>query len=150
MKYIFEVNVYTDGDFGFQFVPRGMEFDGGYEYTLEKSYDDRDVAIKDITNICVFLKEQMETSRKYVREDWNRCIDDFVKRLYASNKSEHERVEEYMSGNYDGTEFIFRAEAQRLKCDFCVTDEEYEMIKSNRSGVTIGMVKEAVLALFKK
>ncbi len=150
MKYIFEVNICTDGDFGFEFVPRGMEFDGYYTYTFEKSYKDRDAAIKDITNICTFLKEQIHTSRKYVKEDWNRCVDDFVKHLYTSSESAHERVEEYMSGNYDGTEFIFRTEAQRLKVDFCVTDEEHEMIKNNGNGVTREMVKEAVLALFRK
>ena len=150
MKYIFEVNVYTDGDFGFQFVPRGMEFDGDCEYTLEKSYDDRDRAIQDITNICAFLKEQMNTDRDYVKESWNKCVDDFVLRLYQSNKSAYERVEEHMYGNYDGTEFIFRAEAEYFNCGFRVSDEELVMIKESNKLVTSGMVKEAVLALFKK
>ena len=149
MRYIFEVNVYTDGDFGFQFVPRGMEFDGDCGYTLEKSYEDRDRAIKDITNICAFLKEQMDTDRDWVKEMFDRCVDDFVKRLYQSNKSEYKRVEEYMSGNYDGTKFIFRAEAQYIPCSFHVTDEEYAMMKASDKLVTNGMIKEAVLALFR-
>jgi tryptophan-rich sensory protein len=52
MKYIFKINVKTDGDFCFPFVPAGMNYDGEYEYKFEKSYKDRDIAIKDIIYIC--------------------------------------------------------------------------------------------------
>lgn len=150
MKYIFEVNVYTDGDFGFQFVPRGMEFDEDCEYRLKKSYDDKDRAIQDITNICAFLKEQMNTDRDWVKEMFNECIDEFVNKIYKHDANTDTYIAEYMSGNYDGTEFIFRAEAQYINCGFHVTDEEYSMMKASDKLVTNGMVKEAVLALFRQ
>lgn len=148
MKYIFKINIYTDGDFSLPFVPCGMKYDGDYEYTFEKYYKDRNKAIEDVVNICSFLKERICTSKNYIKEIWNTHIDNFVKHLKESNESVYERVEEYMSGNYEGTEFIFRAEAQRLNYSFAVTDEEFEMIHKNDSCVTNSMVKEAVLALF--
>ena len=150
MKYIFEVNICTDGDFSFPFVPCGMEHCMYENYSFKKSYEDRDKAIEDIVNICSFLKEQMHTSRDYVREDWNECIDNFIKRLCASKKTVYEYVEECIGGNYDGTEFIFRVVPHSYKFEFRVTDEEYEMLRKNAYGVTIGMVKEAVMALFRE
>lgn len=150
MKYIFEVNINTDGDFYLPFVPCGMKYDGYENYTFTKIYNNRNVAIKDALNICAFLKEQMNTNRKYLKENWNNCINRFVDCLATSNESVSERVEEYMSGNYDGTEFIFRVEAQHFNCEFGVTDEEYEMITKNGSFVTKRMIKEAVLDLFRE
>lgn len=150
MKYAFKIGVYTDGDFYLKFVPCGMNYDGSYRYTFDKSYTNRDMAIEDISSICSFLKEQMSTSRDYVKESWNKCIDDFVKKLKESNEAEHITVEEYMTGNYDGTEFVFRAEPQYINCGFYVTDEEYEMIKNSSNGVTNDTIKKAVLNLFKK
>ena len=150
MKYVFDISIYTDDDFGFQFVPCGMRYDQFYKYTLEKSYNNRDEAIEDITKICVFLKENIHTSRDYVKEGWDKYIDGFIKRLQESSESAHERVSSRMSGNYDGTEFDFRAEAETVNCSFYVTDEEFKMIAKNDNNVTNSMVKEAVLALFKK
>ena len=61
MEYIFEVDILTDGDFCFPYVPCGMDYyPTNGAYSLKKSYDDKVSAIKDITNICAFLKEQME------------------------------------------------------------------------------------------
>lgn len=150
MKYIFEVNIFTDNDFGFQFVPCGMWYDGDCEYTFEKSYDNIDKAIKDITNICTFLKEQIHTSRDYVLEDWHEHVDRFVRRLNAMDKTDPRRIEVHMGGNYDGTELIFKAESQRFNCMFNVTDEEYDMIQKNVNHVTCGDVKKVVMDLFKQ
>lgn len=149
MKYTFEINVYTDGDFYLQFVPCGMSYDGSYRYTFAKSYKNRDMAIEEISSICSFLKEQMKTSRDYVKENWNKCIDNFVKNLKESNEAEFRTVTECMSGNHDGTEFIFCAEPQYINCGFYVTDEEYEIIKENSNGVTTDTIKKAVIELFK-
>lgn len=150
MKYIFEINIYTDGDFYLPFVPTGMKYDGDYEYTFKKYYRDRDEAIKDIVDICTFLKENMLTSRNYVRDTWNARISSFLKKLNKSSQGAYERVEEYMFGNYEGTEFIFYVEAEKFQCDFCLTDEEAEIIKSNKRLVTIGDVKKAILELYKR
>lgn len=149
MKYVFNVKVNTDGDFSLPFVPSGMEYDGDCEYRFERSYYDRDNAIEDIINICEFLKEHILTCRDYVRTDWNYYIDRFVEKLKNSKEGLHERVEEYIGGNYDGTEFIFHVEKEYLNCGFFVTDEEYSIIKNNHR-VTNSMVKAAVMTLFEE
>ena len=150
MEYIFDVNIYTDGDFHFPFVPCGMKDYADDNYTLVRSYKDRDEAIKDVVSICSFLKEHMHTNRDYVREDLNKCIDTFLDRLCSSSETENEYIAEYIYGNYDGTEFVFRVVPHCFHYDMRVTDEEYEMINKNENGVTMGMVKEAVLALFRQ
>lgn len=151
MEYIFEVNISTDGDFHFPYVPCGMDhYPTNGTYSLEKSYNDKAKAIKDITNICAFLKEQMDTSRDWVREMFNERIDSFVLQLYkVDDSSDTTYISEYMSGNYDGTEFIFRVQPNRYNFGINLTDEEYELIRKNGKLVTIGQVKDAILALFK-
>ena len=150
MKYNFKVTIHTDGDFHFPFVPCGMKDDGYEFYMLDKDYKDRSEAIKDILSICAFLKEQMYTNRNYIREYWESTVDDFVKRLHASKATEYEYVASYMNGNYDGTELIFQAIPHVFKCNFSVTDEEWALLMNNGNDVTMGMVKDAVLALFKE
>jgi hypothetical protein len=150
MNYIFEINLYTDGDYSLPFVPCGMKYDGDYEYTFRKSYTDRDVAIKNIFSICSFLKENIHTSRDYIKKDWDNHIDHFITKLKTSNPSAPERVEEYMGGNYEGTEWVFKTEAQKIDCSFFVTDEEFEMIKKNDNHISRKDIKEAILSMFRK
>lgn len=150
MQYIFQINVCTDGDFCLPFIPRKMKYDEYGDYSLYESYNDRDRAIEDVLSICAFLKENIYTNRDYVKKLWEGCINNFVERLKASDASAEEEITEYISGNYDGTEFIFYVKPQHMKCEFAVTDEEYEMIKQNKNHVTYSVIKETVLDLFKK
>lgn len=150
MKYIFEINIYTDADFGFQYVPRGMEYDGSLRYNLIKTYNNRDEAMKDILDICSFLKETVHSHKTWVKESWREHVDSFSDKLKNSNKTKHEEVEECMYGNYDGTFLLFRTEDDYINCGFYATEEEIELIKSNHEGITNAMIKEAVLNLFRK
>ena len=148
MKYVFKIDIYTDGDFGFPYVPRGMSCDDGYRYTLEKSYIKEDKAIDDVRAICAYLKEQIHTSRDYVKESWDRCVDEFIKQIDEFDKNEHRTLYSCMYGNYEGTEISFYTEDDYITCGFYATDEEIELFK-NHEGVTNEMVKEAVLNLFR-
>lgn len=47
MKYIFEINIFTDGDFGLPFVPAGMKYDGEYNYSFRKEYTNRNLYRKE-------------------------------------------------------------------------------------------------------
>ena len=149
MEYIFKVNISTDGDFAFPYTPRGMEYDDGDYYELEKSYDDKSRAINDITDICAFLKEQLRTSRNYVRKDFNKMLDDFVCRLYEADDTAYTYISEHMYGNYDGTEITFQVRPKKYNVSLRLTDEEWELIRKNEKLVTIEQVKDAVLALFR-
>ena len=146
MRYRFEVNIYTDGDFGLPFVPRGMRYDGDYNYSFAEYYKNRETAIESVLRICQFLKEYMHTSRDYVKESWDRHIDNFVEALKNSDSSS---IYEYMGGNYEGTEFKFTSEELYINCGFHVNDEEHDLIKRDKNNVTNEMIKEAVMALFK-
>lgn len=149
MEYIFRINLSTDGDFALPYTPRGMEYDGAECYELEKSYNDREHAIKDIIDICAFLKEQMQTSRDYVRKDFNKMIDDFVTRLCSTDDTAYTYVNECMCGNYDGTEIVFQVVPHKYNISLRLTDEEAELICKNEKLITFEDVKEAILNLFR-
>ena len=151
MEYIFEVDILTDGDFCFPYVPCGMDYyPTNGAYSLKKSYDDKVTAIKDITNICAFLKEQMDTHRDWVKEMFNERVDRFVTRLYEVDNTADVYINECMSGNYDGTEFTFRIQPNIYNFGLRLTDEEFDLIRKNSRLVTIEQVKNAVLDLFRQ
>jgi hypothetical protein len=151
MNYILNINLNTDGDYCLPFVPAGMTYDGYCcSYSLEKNYKNRDEAIKDAIDICIFLKENIRTSRDYVKESFDLHIDNFVDKLRESEFSVNEWIEEYMYGNYDGTKFIFQAKAHKIDCSFYVTDEEFDLISKNDKHVVRSEIKAAVLSLFTK
>lgn len=149
MKYIFEVNVYTNGDFSLPFIPRGMIYDCEWGYSLRTSYTDRDNAINDILSICNFLKHNMKTDINYLKNRWGECIDSFINAIEESDSSQPQIIDEYMGGNYEGTEFKFYTEdIQYVNYTFKVTNEEYELIKNNED-ITNEMIKEAIIDLYK-
>lgn len=148
MKYIFEINIQTDGDFGFQFVPTGMTEENSEWYTFERSYIDRDKAIEDVGNICKFLRENVCAVRDSVIATWHCCIDNFLTELQNSEASVNECVETTADGNYYGTRFLFRAAPKIINFKFDVTDEEYNRILDHRINVKQARIKAAVLALY--
>ena len=150
MKYIFEINIFTDGDFGLPFVPAGMKYDGEYNYSFRKEYTNRNIAIESAIEICTFLKEQISTHRETVKESWEYHTDEFIRNLKESTESAGERVESYMGGNYEGTEWIFRAEPRTFNFAIDLTDEELELILDVRQGNRIGYedIKKAILELY--
>ena len=150
MKYIFDVSISTDGDFRFPYIPSGMNYySTSGTYSLERFYDDKESAIKDITDVCAFLKEQMTTSRDWVKEMFDKCVDSFVTRVYKAAITPNTYVHEYMSCNYDCTEFTFSVQPNFYNVDLPLTDEEFELIKKNNNLVTVGQIKDAVLDLFR-
>lgn len=149
MKYIFKIDIYTDGDFNFPYVPRGMIFDDCYRYEFKKSYDNKKDAIKDILEICSFLRKNVHSYKEYKKESIYKCIDSFVEKIKDVEEDfDHGAIREYMYGNYDGTEFLLYTEDDYITCGFYASDEEIELFK-NHEGITNEMVKKAVLDLFR-
>ena len=148
MKYILEINIQTDGDFGFQFVPTDMIRENYEWYAFKRTYTDRDKAIEDAKSICRFLRANIQSSRDSVIRMWHTTIDSFLTMLQDSEMSIDEEVEQTSGGNYDGTQFLFRAVSQVVKFKFDVTDEEYAKIMDHRIHVKQEQVKAAVLALY--
>lgn len=157
MKYILELDFVTDGDFGFEFVPRDMKYDGYGGYYLEKEYTVYDNAINDIKKIYEFLKNNI-TGRDDVVEDVRSYLNTFINNIdkntdkrnsdiFAKNKLFW--VNTSMYGNYEGTEFTFRAVPKKVNFDFNLTEEEEELYKKNAHKVSYGDIKKAVMELFK-
>jgi hypothetical protein len=127
-----------------------MEIYPGGNYSFTKSYEDKVEAVKDITNICTFLKEQMDTERDWVREMFNDSVDIFVRDLHEADITSDTYIYEGMSGNYCGTDFIFRVKPCEYSFTLSLTDEEFELIHKSIGLVTRGQIKDAVMALFKE
>ena len=147
MNYILDINISTDGDFWFPFVPRGMEYcESSQQYELGKTYTDLTAAITDITRICTFLKEQVQTNREWVKKDFIACVDNFSRHIINNTDSTY--IHEYMDGNYFGTEFTFSVNLNRRNFSLTLSDEELEIIRKNEKAVTAEQIKDAVVALY--
>ena len=157
MEYIFKLDFITDGDFSFEFVPRGMKYDGYEGYQLEKEYTVYNNAVKDIKKICEFLKNNI-TGKDYVVENVRTHLDTFINSI---DKNTDERISDIfpkdkifhvntsMYGNYEGTEFTFCAVPKKVTFDFNLTEEEEKLFNKNAHEVTFGDVKRAVMELFR-
>ena len=151
MEYKLEIDICTDGDFGFQFIPRDMTYDGE-DYHMEKEYTDKQRAFEDALEICQYLHDNVR-GRDYTIEDFKQHMVTFMEhiKMVQNEPSDEFYVSETMSGNYDGTEFQFCGQPKYVNCGFRVTDEEWEIIKQGiTAGVTNQMIKEAVINLCKK
>jgi hypothetical protein len=149
MPYIFEIKVNTDGDFCLPFVPRGMKYDENKEYTFTRVYKDKEKTIKDVGDICNFLKYIIDTSKNYVKKSWT----DFINRFGTDVEQCTDGlldwgVYSHMGGNYEETVFSFRKQPMRFKCTFDLTDEESKKIANYKGLVTELKIKNAILELF--
>lgn len=146
MKYVFKINIYTDGNFGFSFIPRGMNWNDDESYDFKMVYHNRDEAIQDAITICEFLTKYMYTYSPDVKTNWNICVNKFIVQLKENDKN---YIYSDMRGNYPNTEFILYEEPEHFKCEFFITDEEHEMFLRNHNKVTLDMIREAVFNLYR-
>lgn len=149
MKYRLEISINTEGDFYFPYVPCGMTCDEE-NYRFQKEYRDRETAIQATRDICQFLKKHLMTSKDYVKKEMEKFISTFEARLEGSEESDDECVSDYLSGNYDWTEFCFKALPRCCKVSFKVTDEEAYQIQNSLGRLKEEDIKKAVLDLCEK
>jgi len=144
MKYTFKLCFKTDGDFGFSYVPIGMDYYDSYMgYNLEKEFNDKNKAIEYIKETCEFLKNNIHGYRNWVKEDVKHMLDRFCKNL---DENPNETLyEDYMSGNYDGTEIILEESMNKFGFSISMTDEEYELFKTNAKYLSINDIKNIIL-----
>lgn len=158
MEYIFKLDFVTDGDFGFDFVPCNMKYDGYERYWFEKTYNDYNIAVRDIKKICEFLKNNIsgkDCVAGNVKTHINTFIcnidkntDKRVSGIFTKDKLFH--INTSMYGNYEGTEFTFYTSPKKVCFEFLLTEEEEELYKKNVHKVTYGDIKKAVLELFER
>lgn len=153
MRYIFEMNLHPDGDFGFPFlVPCGLIWnDDEGKYSFKKGYSSRKTAVKEVNEICSYLKDNVH-GINYVVDRVRLMFEEFLKELNSntSNKNpsiENEYVYEEMSGNQ--TEITFYSEPEYYY-DLPWTDEELDIIINSKNSHTQKDLKQAILNLYKE
>lgn len=155
MRYILEMDLYPDGDFGFPFlVPCGLIWnDKEGKYSLKKEYSNRKTAVKEINEICSYLKDKVH-GEDYVVDGVRLMFEEFLNELNSNTSNENlsienEYVHEEMSGNQYGTEITFYSEP-KYYYDLPWTDEELDIIINSKNGPTQKDLKQAILNLYKE
>lgn len=155
MRYIFEMDLHPDGDFGFPFlIPCGLIWNNEKEkYSFKKEYSNRKTAVKEVNKICTYLKDNVH-GRDYVVDGVRLMFEEFLNELNSNTSNENlsienEYVHEEMSGNYDGTEITFYSEPEYYY-DLPWTDEELDIIINSKNSPTQKDLKQAILNLYKE
>lgn len=155
MRYIFEMDLHTDGDFGFPFlVPCGLIWnDDEGKYSFKKIYSNRKTAVKEVNEICSYLKDNVH-GIDYVVDGVRLMFEKFLNELNSNTSNENlsienEYVYEEMSGNQDGTVITFHSEPEYYY-DLPWTDEELDIIFKSNKFPTQKDLKQAILNLYKE
>lgn len=122
---------YTDGDFGFPYVPRGMKYDGDYEYELKREFNSKSDAIDYAVKTADYLSMNV-VGNKYQVEELRQKLYRFEEACLA-NRNENVSLiaSEYMSGNYDGTVFCVEQKMNRWYFDFPVNDTQNILVNEH-------------------
>lgn len=153
MRYIFEMDLHTDGDFGFPFlIPCGLIWNNEKEkYSFKKEYSNRKTAVKEVNEICTYLKDNVH-GINYVVDRVRLMFEEFLKELNSNTSNENPSIEneyvyEEMSGNQ--TEITFYSEPEYYY-DLPWTDEELDIIINSKKSPTQKDLKQAILNLYKE
>lgn len=155
MRYIFEMDLHPDGDFGFPFlVPCGLIWnDDEGKYSFKKEYSSRKTAVKEVNEICSYLKDNVH-GINYVVDRVRLMFEEFLNELNSNTSNENlsienEYVYEEMSGNQDGTEITFYS-LPEYYYELPWTDEELDIINNSKNSPTQKDLKQAILNLYKE
>jgi len=143
MQYTFKLEIYTDSDFSFPYIPIGMKY--GIEcYSLEKDFKNKEAAVKYIKDISEFLKTHI-TGDKYAIESFKSMLERFCKNLEDKPNNHFHSCVDYMGGNYEGTSISLEQTLNKVYItELFLTDEEYDLYKSAKY-LSLGDIKDAVL-----
>lgn len=153
MRYIFEMDLHPDGDFGFPFlISCGLIWNNEKEkYSFKKEYSNRKTAVKEVNEICTYLKDNVH-GINYVVDRVRLMFEEFLKELNSNTSNENPSIEneyvyEEMSGNQ--TEITFYSEPEYYY-DLPWTDEELDIIINSKNSPTQKDLKQAILNLYKE
>lgn len=139
MRYKFDLCFYTDGDFGLDFIPKGMRYDD-YSYDYSEEFDDLDTAVKKIDHILTKIKSELH-GRDYVVEHVLHMISEFRNKLLLEHSTD---IYVSMSGNQEGTEISFYQIINCFNVKFECSDVESETLKNGLKSYTNETVSNAV------
>lgn len=129
MDYILEIKLYTDGDFGFPYIPRDMNY-SGYDYSLKKKYRNKEEAIHDTLDILNFLERNVQFGN-WDGDLFYECLSEFREKL--ANSVEHDDINIFCARYGNQEIFInFYSKPKMVKVEIAVSAEEYEKIQNVR------------------
>lgn len=139
MRYKFELCFYTDGDFGLDFMPRGMKYDDCGTFSYNEEFSDLGMATEKINHILTKIESELH-GRDYVVNNVLGMISKFKYEL--SNHSTDIYVS--MSGNQDGTEISFYQIPNYYSVKIECSDDEAEMLENGLESYTNETISNAV------
>lgn len=138
MKYKFELCFYTDGDFGLDFIPKGMRY-GGEMYNYSEEFNDLDMAVEKIDYILTKIELELH-GRDYVVDRVLGMISEFRDKLLNHSTD----IYVFMSGNQEGTEISFYQIPNTYRVKFECNDDEAEMLKNDLKPYSDETISNAV------
>lgn len=129
MKYILDINFFTDGDFGFPYIPRDMRYDRNYRYSLYKEYENKEEAITDTLDIINFLERNVRFGNMN-KDTFYDVVRKFKEELKDKVEMENISIVNSVYGNQD-IELRFFTEPNSIKLEIPLSDKEYETINGN-------------------
>ena len=152
-KFIFGFHFYTNGDYGFYFVPSSTEFKQidctVYRctvYSYDRSYNNYEQAIRSINKLLNRLKDELY-GKDWVVKELKEMINSFLEKLNTGSLN----VFQSLSGNYEGTCLSFNKVANTVNCIFeCDDDEEETMLREKLNEIDINEFKQNILKLHRE
>lgn len=139
MRYKFELCFCTDGDFGLDFIPKGMRYD--YErYNYSEEFSDLDMAVEKIDHILTKIESELH-GKDYVVDDVLGMISEFRDRLILNHSTD---IFVSIGGNQEGTEMRFYTIPNTYRVKFECSDDESEMLKNGLKSYTDEAISNAV------
>lgn len=140
MRYKFELCFYTDGDFGLDFIPRGMRYDDCGIYSYNEEFSDLDIAAERIDHILTKIESELH-GKDSVVDDVLDMISEFRDRLILNHSTD---IFVSIGGNQEGTGIRFYQIPNTYRVKFECSDDEAEMLKTGLKSYTDETISNAV------
>ena len=129
--FVVEFKIETDGDFGFEYIPCNMSYDGDEFYHLIKEFNDKQEAIQYAVKTADFLFSHINGNKETIETIKDTLLLFEQEALANRNVNVAYIAKKNCYGNYDGTEFSVYQNLNRYAFDVPLDDEQYLLVKKN-------------------
>ena len=129
--FVVEFKIKTDGNFGFEYIPRNMSYDGDEFYHLFKEFDDKQDAIQYAVKTADFLFSHIggdEIAIEYIRGTLRKFEEEA---LANRNVSVANIANQCCFGTYEDTEFMIYQKLNKYYFDTPLNEEQSMLVNKN-------------------
>lgn len=129
--FVVEFKIKTDGNFGFEYIPRNMSYDGDKFYHLFKEFDDKQDAIQYAVKTADFLFSHINGNKfavEYIKESLKIFEEEALANRIVNLSS---IARQCCYGNYEGTEFMIYQKLNKYYFDTPLNDEQSMLVNKN-------------------